>query len=371
MVLRRSFAGILVLGSFGHAGCGPEEPARAAALAFVSDPENEHFGTVLLSGAPARRVWPTVFTVRVEGAGADAPPVLGDYLVEGDSVRFRPRFPFTAGLTYRGRFEDVEMAFTMPERDPEERPRVEAVYPSSPEVPENLLRLYVHFSHSMRAKDVPERIHLYDAEGRAVPLPFVEIEAGLWDAQGKRLTLFFHPGRVKRGVGPNLALGVPLKAGGIYRLVVDRAMKDERGYELEASFEKELRVGPPDRTSPDPSAWKLSPAGRSSPLEVELDEPLDRALLLRLIRVIRDSGAEVSGVAGASANETLFTFTPTTPWSPGTHRLLVDPEIEDLAGNKPARLFDEETGAASASPKTLELPFEIEPVYDPPPGSLF
>jgi hypothetical protein len=193
-----------------------------------------------------------------------------------------------------------------------------------------------------------------------VPLPFVEIETGLWDSEGRRLTLFFHPGRVKRGVGPNLALGPPLRAGGVYRLVVDRAMKDERGYELEASFEKELRVGPPDRAAPDPSTWKLHPIEkRSSPLEVDLDEPLDRALLLRLIRVKSDSGVEVPGVGRASSNETRFRFTPKEPWSPGTYHLLVDPEIEDLAGNKPDRLFEEDRGSALAAHKSLELTFDV------------
>jgi hypothetical protein len=354
VVLRRIFAGILVLG---FAACGPEEPARAPALVFLDDPENEHFGTVLLTGAPESADWPKVFTVRVGDADPDAPPVLGDYRVEGDSVRFRPRFAFTAGLTYRGRYEDVEIAFTMPEGDPGERPRVEAVYPSSAEVPENLLRVYVHFSHPMREKDVSERVHLYDSEGREVALPFVEIETGLWDAEGKRLTLFFHPGRVKRGVGPNLALGPPLTAGWVYRLVVDREMKDQRGLELEAPFEKELRVGPPDRTSPDPSAWILRPDASS--LQVELDEPLDRALLLRLTRVERETGAEVPGASSTSSNGTRFLFTPTYPWSPGAYRLVVDPEIEDLAGNKPGRLFDAETGQASTSPGTVELSFEV------------
>ncbi len=248
----------------------------------------------------------------------------------------------------------------MPARDPEERPRVEAVFPSSPEVPENLLRLYVHFSHPMRAKDVSERIHLFDAEGREVPLPFVEVETGLWDSEGRRLTLFFHPGRVKRGVGPNLALGPPLRAGGVYRLVVDRGMKDERGYELEASFEKELRVRAPDRISPDPADWRLSPIeDRSSPLEVDLHEPLDRALLLRMIRVESVSGRNVPGVASASSNETRFLFTPKEPWSPGSYRLLVDPEIEDLAGNQPGRLFDEEIGHAPSDPKGAELSFGV------------
>ena len=72
-----------------------------------------------------------------------------------------------------------------------------------------------------------------------------------------------------------------------------------------------------------------------------------------------DTGAEVSGVPGESANETRFTFTPEEPWSPGSYRLLVDPEIEDLAGNKPGRRFDEEIGRAASSPRAFELLFEV------------
>jgi hypothetical protein len=294
----------------------------------------------------------------VDGADPGAPPVLGDYAIEGEAVRFRPRFAFAAGLTYRAQFGDTVLVFTMPARDPGERPRVAAVYPSPAAVPANLLRVYVHFSHPIWVKDVSKRIHLLDAEGREVPLPFVEIETGLWDSEGKRLTLFFHPGRVKRGVGPNLALGPPLAEGGVYRLVIDKEIRDQRGHELEASFERELRVGPADRTSPDPSRWALAVRDRSSPLEVDLDEALDRALLLRLVRVTNAAGAEVPGASSVSANETRFVFTPERPWSPGSYRLHVDSEIEDLAGNKPGRLFDAPIGGAS-SPRAVELSFEV------------
>jgi hypothetical protein len=312
---------------------------------------------VVLTGA-ASEDWSRDFTVRVDGADPGDPPVLGDYLVDSYGVRFRPRFAFAAGLTYRAQFGDTVLVFTMPAREPVERPRVLAIYPSVSEVPANLLRLYVHFSHSIWAKDVAKRIHLFDAGGREVPLPFVEIEAGLWDPEGKRLTLFFHPGRVKRGVGPNLALGPPLVEGGVYRLVVEREIRDQRGHELEATFERELRVGPADRTSPDPSRWALAVRDRSSPLEVDLDEPLDRALLLRLVRVTNAEGAEVPGASSVSSNETRFVFAPDRPWLPGSYRLRVDSEIEDLAGNKPGRLFDEPAGRES-NPNAVELSFEV------------
>ncbi len=72
-----------------------------------------------------------------------------------------------------------------------------------------------------------------------------------------------------------------------------------------------------------------------------------------------DSGAEVPGVSSASSNETRFVFTPDRTWSKGRYRLLVDPEIEDLAGNKPGRLFDEEIGRGAADSGGVELSFEV------------
>jgi hypothetical protein len=42
------------------------------------------------------------------------------------------------------------------------------------------------------------RVHLLDATGRPINLAFLEIEQELWDPEGRRLTLLFDPGRVKR-----------------------------------------------------------------------------------------------------------------------------------------------------------------------------
>lgn len=49
---------------------------------------------------------------------------------------------------------------------------------------------------------------------------------GLWDPEGRRLTLFLHPGRIKRGVAMHEALGLALRPGRRYRLVVDREAED-------------------------------------------------------------------------------------------------------------------------------------------------
>jgi hypothetical protein len=141
--------------------------------------------------------------------------------------------------------------------------RVEAVYPSAETLPENQLRLYVWFSAPMRKRQVADGVRLIDVgSGEPVELPFVEVVDGLWDPSGHRLTLFFHPGRLKRGVGPRLALGPPLRQGRRYRLEIDAALRDGRGRSLASGCTKSFSVGPPDLRSPE-AAHGSRPPGRT------------------------------------------------------------------------------------------------------------
>ena len=63
-------------------------------------------------------------------------------------------------------------------------------------------------------------------------LPFVELEQELWNRDQTRLTLLFDPGRIKRGVKPNVDMGPVLLEGHRYTLVIDRDLKDANGAPL-------------------------------------------------------------------------------------------------------------------------------------------
>ncbi|MEM1182321.1 MAG: hypothetical protein AAGM22_28505, partial [Acidobacteriota bacterium] len=224
------------------------------------------------------------------------PALLGsfDVVPELGALRFRPRFAPASGLVLHARFHgaawarsvgslrsprDAEARFLVPEPEVRERARVRSVTPSG-EVPSNLLRFYVHFSEPMSARHVLDHIELLDPSGTPIQDAFVEVPGGLWDRERTRLTLFVHPGRVKRGVGPNQAVGPVFEAGGRYRLRVASTARDAVGRELGESFESSLLVGPPDHRSPDPKAWRfIAPERPTDPLIVELDEPADAALL--------------------------------------------------------------------------------------------
>src|SRR5262249_16392612 len=129
---------------------------------------------------------------------------------------------------------------------------------------------------------------------------------------------------------------------------------------------KSFRVGPPDETSPDPKTWSVRPprAGRRDPLEVRFPEPMDRALLDRLIAVQDGAGKAGPGQVSVGNEEAIWHWTPHGPWRPGDYRLVVGTDLEDVAGNSVARPFEVDlTGpiAERVTTETVALPFRIGP----------
>ena len=105
---------------------------------------------------------------------------------------------------------------------------------------------------------------------------FLPPEPELWDPERKRLTMLLDPGRIKRGLVPNLEFGYPLVEGTTVRVAVDPAFRDAAGQPLRAGAERSYSIGPALRARIDPAAWRLtaSTAGSRDPLLVEFDRPL-------------------------------------------------------------------------------------------------
>jgi hypothetical protein len=179
-----------------------------------------------------------------------------------------------------------------------------------------------------------------------------------------RLTLFIDPGRIKRGVKPHEDVGAVFEAGKTYTLSIAPSWRDAAGQPLQAGFSKTYRIVAADRTSPDTARWKVRAprAGTRDPLQVEFDEPMDRALALRLIGVMAP-GRSVTGEAALGDGERLWSFVPSQPWRSGAHRLMVATTIEDLAGNNIGKAFDVDMAAGAERGLSAEkavVPFEIK-----------
>ena len=323
--------------------------------------------------------WSAVF--RVHRDSADDTPLIGDWLLDHGVLEFRPRYRLDPGSSYRAvvrasalaelagapRPADerpIEALFHVPDRVAAGTPGLTGVSPSGPAVPENLLRLYLHFATPMSQGDAYSRVRIEDGDGRPVELAFLELPQELWDPQGRRLTLLFDPGRIKRDLRPNLEEGTPLREGGRYTLVVDGGWRDGAGRPLGRDHRHELVVGAADRESPDPASWSVGTpaAGSRQPLRVDFGESLDRPQALRWIRLERASGRAAAGRADVTADGRRWSLTPEQPWRPGRYRLRIDSRLEDVAGNRVAEPFEVRDRSAPVTvPPVVTLEIEIGP----------
>lgn len=288
---------------------------------------------------------PEVFSIRVVSNDKELPPLLGSYRIVNRELLFTPRFPLQPGVRYRAHFEGepvIEQDFMLPKPQVTATTTVEHVYPTRDLLPENLLKFYIHFSAPMNRGEAYSRIHLLNEAGKQVERPFLELDEELWDRDHQRFTLFFDPGRIKRGLKPREEFGPALEAGKSYTLVIDRDWADAEGNPLKEAFRKHFRVAAPDDQCPDPKNWKIQPpaAGAKEPLLVTLPEPLDHALLERMIWVTNEKGQMIRGNVSTLAEETQWQFTPEQPWPTGGYFLVAQTTLEDLAGNSIGQPFE-------------------------------
>jgi hypothetical protein len=298
--------------------------------------------------------WAEIFSIRVDseaGLAADRPPMLGSYRVEGNSLQFTPRFPLDRGRTYVATFRPSKIPggsgtdFVWRHRLAKpQRPAtvVTLVTPSAGKVPENLLKFYLYFSAPMSRGEVYDRVRLLKENGQVVDSPFLRLGEELWDPSGTRLTLLIDPGRIKQGLKPRELFGPVLEAGRTYTLVIDAGWLDAEGEPLGSFFRKTFRAEAADEVQPNPKTWIINPPRSSTrePLEIRFPEPLDRALIESGLTLVDPKGEEVAGHLEIDLDETRWRFTPERPWLPGNHALLIDNELEDLAGNSIRRPFE-------------------------------
>jgi hypothetical protein len=319
--------------------------------------------------------WSSIFNVYSDGDSVwiDRPPVFGTYSVDNDQLTFRLRFPPSGGISYRAIFhlpgeEPVEVRFKEPPAPAVTLPQlkfthVAGVYPSANILPSNQLKFYVYFSAPMQRSGIWPKIHLLDESGKAVVLPFLELDQELWDPSLQRLTILFDPGRIKRGVTPNVEMGQALVEGKRYTLVIDRELKDSNGFPLEQTYRKEFTVGPAERRAIDPKQWKISTPkqGTRDPLVIDFGRPLDYALLQHVVE-ITDRSRTVGGSFSIAREETQGSFQPLEAWKAGNYNLVINMALEDLAGNRIGRPFDVDTidsPTERISKQTTTLSFRI------------
>ena len=293
------------------------------------------------------------------------PPMLGNYSRDGDTVEFIPVIPFRQGKTFSvANNGKLWFTFTVPEKMPSLPTSVIHIYPTTDTLPSNQLKVYLHFSQPMREGVAYQYINITDASGDTLENPFLELQPELWDKTGKRLTLWFDPGRVKRALGPNEMAGTPLNEGRNYTLFIGRQWPDKSGQSLSDSFSKSFYVEKADRVRPDIQLWEVYPPKAESrdPLRIVFGESMDHTLAEKVLTIMNNSGESLSGMVEVVNRESEWLFYLEEPWEKGAYRVRIEARLEDMAGNNLNRLFDRDLGSEEEDPLDTEhyyLHFEI------------
>lgn len=356
--------------------------AASAPQIALDAPDPRHTAVLLtgLSRADLRAVeraaaspgaWPALLGVSV---APGLPLVAGRYTVDSGAIRFTPFLPFEPGRTYTVTFDPravpggalahlqpVTRQLSTPAPSRAAQVHVAGVYPTGPVVPANLLRMYIEFSGPMGTRTGEDYVSILDARGNALNGALLPLDTDLWNGDRTRFTVLFDPGRVKRGILPNRAMGRPLQAGGAFTIVVSRTWPDAQGQPLASDFRKEYRVGPAIERALDTASWRLTApaAGSRDALRVTFPAAIDYGLGHRALTIVRAEQA-VAGAVRLEDAERTWLFTPRDAWTAGDYVLLILPALEDPSGNRPGRPFEAVSPGDDTSAPPRRLGFRIE-----------
>jgi hypothetical protein len=269
--------------------------------------------------------------------------ILGTYDVNGEVLVFRPLIPLVPGFSF-DIMQDTRVIgkIVVPVNSHTTPPVLLAIYPQQDTLPENQLKLYLHFSKPMRTGQALEHITLLDKNKDTMQRVFLNLQPELWDSTGTTLTLWLDPGRIKRDLVLNRELGNPLKKSQSYQLVISADWKDTRGMNLFKTYTKNFTAGERDGQMPDINKWELviPKAGTDEPLVIKTNEPLDHYLLTESVAVLDNKGKMLYSKNVSGDKDRILKITPLPPWKAGKYQLLVKARLEDLAGNNLNRVFD-------------------------------
>jgi hypothetical protein len=318
------------------------------------------------------------FLVYAERAGPGA-PMAGVYAIEDGHIRFTPRFPLRPGVTYGVSF-DGDCLFDAPDAECRAGPKTDASFtiaanalappaqvamiePRADALPANLLRFYIHFTAPMaQIENIYDHVSLVRGDGSVVDSPFLNLSWNLWDDAQQRLTVLLDPGRIKRGVGPNLEVGPPLVEGRTYTLRIGPGLRDAQGRPLAATLDKTFTVTAPVRERLDPLGWTIEtpPSGSREPLRVLTPVRVDSGNFARSIAIIGPDGLRVIGAAELVPNALEWRFVPKVAWLRGRYGIVVRSDLEDVSGNSVQSALDALAGRAIAHrEENVTVPFEV------------
>jgi hypothetical protein len=289
-----------------------------------------------------------VFVINASGEVGPI-PVQGRFICNAGNLIFTPYYPFEKGLTYTVRTKHLDTdlhsyrTFVLKTSEKHEAAELLCIYPSADVLPENLLRFYFYFSTPMKKGEVLKHIQLIDSNGDADTHAFMQFKEELWSPDGKRLTLLFDPGRIKRGVSTNVELGPALLEGDSYQIVISAEWQDVYGQKLSTQQTKTFIVGEAYRNAINIDNWSVNApkAMSKQALSIQFDRIVDHALVQSVFQIRNDENETIEGNWQISENEVVVNFIPSQKWKRGHYQIWFDSWFEDVAGNNLNSLLDQ------------------------------
>ena len=124
------------------------------------------------------------------------------------------------------------------------------------------------------------------------------------------------------------------------------------------TFTKSFTVAEPVTHALSLDNWRLSvpDSGTVDLLKIDFGQALDHQLIMESINI-----NDVNGSWKSTNSDKSIVFNPESPWTTGTYQIIVDPKLEDLAGNNLHRPFDRDVQSQEfiSSPKAT-ITFKIQ-----------
>jgi len=222
---------------------------------------------------------------------------------------------------------------------------VVSIEPSAPVLPSNTLRFYITFDRPARGLVHQSGVKLLDPKNMPVDNVFMEFGQELWSPDGRRLTVLFDPGKVKRGVeAPHSELS-PLRENENYKITF-------------GTFQHAFRVGPAIRDKIDPALWTI-PAVEvpARSLDIKFDRVMDAALLTNQLRVQDDQGRPVIVTLQVIGGGRGVRLKPSRPFKKGEYRVSISSILEDVAGNRIGEALDHVVNETPGEPSGSVIKF--------------
>jgi hypothetical protein len=223
------------------------------------------------------------------------------------------------------------------------------VFPSAAEIPANLLRFHLRFDEVPDVFNVGTAIRLIDANEAVVDHVFLDLNEGLWSADGLTLTVMLHPGRIKTGLVAGRNFGNAFREYDQYELQLRREHVPffQGGSPSSASAAdewvciKRFTAIPAITTAIDAQSLLLSaPDARSlSPLSITFPRSIDRLAAENYVRLSNATDAVLDIKIAVDSAERTIHLVPRCTWPLEPVTVSFSDDFEDVSGNRLSSAF--------------------------------